>query len=156
VDAQERVPLRLTVLGIGSTDPALQVGFTDLEFGPQDPALFTFTPPPGATVEDRPHGDATRPPDGSALPTPTTPSDGSAPTVVGDGWDTVLVSSLPAGGTGLAEGGFDPSVLGTPVSGAWGSGTLISTAVAGAILTDDGRVAVGAVPEQVLAEALSR
>ena len=40
--------------------------------------------------------------------------------------------------------------------GSWGSGRLISTAVASAIVTDDGRVAAGAVPEQVLTEALAR
>ena len=55
VDAQERMPLRLTVLAQGSTTPALQVGFTDLTFGPQDPARFTFTPPAGATVKDAPN-----------------------------------------------------------------------------------------------------
>src|SRR6478609_1397310 len=54
VDAQERMPLRLTVLGQGSTSPALQVGFTDLTFGQQDPARFTFTPPAGAKVTDAP------------------------------------------------------------------------------------------------------
>uniref|UniRef100_UPI0015F0750A LolA family protein n=1 Tax=Pseudonocardia pini TaxID=2758030 RepID=UPI0015F0750A len=57
VDAEKRVPLRLTVLANGSADPAFQVGFTDLTFGPQDAALFTFTPPPGTTVEDAPQGE---------------------------------------------------------------------------------------------------
>ena len=31
VDAEKRMPLRLTVLATGSTEPALQVGFTELE-----------------------------------------------------------------------------------------------------------------------------
>ncbi|WP_300010286.1 outer membrane lipoprotein carrier protein LolA [Pseudonocardia sp.] len=143
VDAEQRIPLRLTVLANGSSDPALQVGFTELAFGPQDPSLFTFTPPPGATVESPPAGDA--------RPERERP-DGAASTVVGDGWDTVLVATAP---TGDAEG-MDLSTLGAPVSGPWGSGTLISTAVANAIVTDDGRVAAGAVPEQVLTEALTR
>jgi hypothetical protein len=55
---------------------------------------------------------------------------------------------------------LDPKALlerfGTPVSGAWGSGRLISTAVLSVIITEDGRVAAGAVPQQVLIEALSR
>lgn len=143
VDAEQRVPLRMTVLATGSSDPALQVGFTELEFGPQDPALFTFTPPPGATVVEP---DAGRP---EGLPERT----GTAPTVVGDGWDTVVLATVPATGEGE---GMDLRALGTPVSGPWGSGTLIGTAVANAIVTDDGRVAVGAVPEQVLTEALAR
>ena len=50
----------------------------------------------------------------------------------------------------------DLSTIGTPVTGSWGSGRLITTAVGSAIVTDDGRVAAGAVPEQVLTEALSR
>jgi ABC-2 type transport system ATP-binding protein len=70
VDAEKRVPLRLTVLANGSTDPALQIGFTDLDFGQQDPAMFTFTPPPGATVEPAPAPDAQQHarPEGSAGP----------------------------------------------------------------------------------------
>ncbi|MBA3906768.1 MAG: outer membrane lipoprotein carrier protein LolA, partial [Pseudonocardiales bacterium] len=57
---------------------------------------------------------------------------------------------------GQQNGGKDLAGLGTPVNGSWGKGRLISTAVANAIVTDDGRVAVGAVPEQVLSETLSR
>ncbi len=145
VDAEQRIPLRLTVLATGSSDPVLQVGFTELTFGAQDASLFTFTPPPGATVEE--------PPADGVRPEGDRPEGAVAPNVVGDGWDTVVVASIP---TGAEAGGMDLSALGTPVSGPWGSGTLISTAVANAILTDDGRVAAGAVPEQVLTEALSR
>jgi outer membrane lipoprotein-sorting protein len=169
VDAEMRVPLQLTVLANGSTEPALQLGFTDLRFGPQDAALFTFTPPPGATVEPAPEGTGphTRGPGGSD-DKPEGAPDGVQPTVVGDGWDTVAVISggdlggalgeRPGGGADGTESGpgIDLSALGTPVSGTWGSGTLISTAVASAIITDDGRVAAGAVPEQVLTEALAK
>jgi outer membrane lipoprotein-sorting protein len=144
VDAEKRVALRLTVLGTGSTDPALQMGFTDLTFGPQDPTLFTFTPPPGATVTDAP----ARPQGGTARPEPTT---------VGDGWDAVRIMRRAASTTDTAAPNApDLSTIGTPVSGTWGSGRLVTTAVGSAILTDDGRLAVGAVPEQVLTEALSR
>ncbi|HEY0811667.1 MAG TPA: outer membrane lipoprotein carrier protein LolA [Pseudonocardia sp.] len=139
VDAQQRVPLQLTVLAQGSANPALQIGYTDLTFGPQDASRFTFTPPQGATVTD-----AAAHPDASAKP--------DSSTTVGDGWDTVVVGKVPAQ--------QDPknklAGLGTPVNGSWGSGRLISTAVANAIVTDDGRIAMGAVPEQVLSETLSR
>lgn len=148
VDAEQRVPLRLTVLAQGSADPAFEVGFTELAFGAQDPALFTFTPPPGATVEEPP-----------ARPEGERPEfTGAEPQVVGEGWDTVVVATMPeeAGGEQADEARGQIAAFGTPVSGAWGSGTLISTAVGSAILTDDGRVAAGAVPEQVLTEALAR
>jgi outer membrane lipoprotein-sorting protein len=138
VDAEHRTPLRLTVLATGSAEPALQIGFTDIEFGPQDPELFRFTPPPGAKVEEakRPdgHGDA-------------------EPTTVGDGWDTVLVAAAPGPDDERPEGLAE---LGRPVTGPWGSGRLITSAVASVIVTDDGRIAFGAVPEQVLTEALAR
>jgi outer membrane lipoprotein-sorting protein len=147
VDAEKRMPLRLTVLAAGSTDPALQVGFTKLNFGAQDPALFTFTPPQGATVTDEPAKDAAQ-----ARPDSTT---------VGDGWDAVRIMRRPAAPTSTTPAPTTPdapdlSAIGSPVSGTWGSGRLVTSAVGSAIVTDDGRVAVGAVPEQVLTEALSR
>lgn len=145
VDSEKRIPLRLTVLATGSADPAFEVGFTDITFGPQDPALFTFTPPPGTTVKDAPQGGEDR----GGKPA------GAEPTVVGDGWDTVVIGKRPAQDQ-TPQGAPDLSQLGTPVSGSWGSGRLVTTAVASAILTDDGRVAAGAVPEQVLTEALSK
>jgi hypothetical protein len=145
VDAEKRMPLRLTVLATGSAEPALQIGFTDLAFGPQDPTLFTFTPPPGATVTDAPP----RPQNATAQPDTTT---------VGDGWDAVRIMRKPATAAPdtTAPNGPDLSTVGTPVNGTWGSGRLVTTAVGSAIITNDGRVAVGAVPEQVLTEALSR
>jgi outer membrane lipoprotein-sorting protein len=143
VDAEHRMPLRLTVLASGSPDPALQIGFTDIEFGPQDPELFRFVPPPGATVEDaqRPEGHG---------------SGDAEPTMVGDGWDTVLVTAAPGPDAERPEGVPDLAELGRPISGPWGSGRLITSAVASVIVTDDGRVAAGAVPAQVLTEALAR
>jgi outer membrane lipoprotein-sorting protein len=143
VDAEKRMPLRLTVLATGSTEPALQVGFGTLEFKDQDPTLFTFSPPEGATVTDAPARDAAARPDA---------------TTVGEGWDAVRIMRKPATATPdtTEPDAPDLGAIGTPVSGTWGSGRLVTTAVGSAILTDDGRVAAGAVPEQVLTEALAR
>jgi hypothetical protein len=44
--------------------------------------------------------------------------------------------------------------IGAPVSGEFGSGTHVQVAVGGVVLTDDGRIAAGAVPRQVLVDAL--
>ena len=150
VDAEKRMPLQLTVLAAGSPEPALQVGFTELTFRPQDAERFTFTPPPGATVTDAPARDAQQ-----ARPDATT---------VGDGWDTVRIMRRPADTTPETAAPADPgepaapdlSSIGSPVSGTWGTGRLITTAVGSAIITDDGRVAAGAVPEQVLTDALAQ
>ncbi|GAA4871235.1 LolA family protein [Actinomycetospora straminea] len=156
VDAETRQPLQLTVLAQGQGEPALRVGFSEITYGPQDPSLFTFTPPPGTTVRDAPARDGEQRPEGDR-PRST----------VGDGWDTVVIGQAPQPGDGRPrdgqdgqdqrpEGAPDLSALGQPVSGPWGSGRVITTAVATVIVTDDGRIAAGAVPQQVLTEALAR
>jgi outer membrane lipoprotein-sorting protein len=143
VDAEHRMPLRLTVSATGSADPALQIGFTEIGFGPQDPELFRFTPPPGARVEDARRPDGHRAEDAGA-------------TMVGDGWDTVFVAAAPGPDAERPEGLPELAELGRPINGPWGSGRLITSAVGTVIITDDGRIAAGAVPEQVLTEALAR
>lgn len=146
IDAQTHIPLQLTVLADNTDTPALQIGFSSLNLGPQDPSLFTFTVPAGATVDK-----------GNKLGQKSMEAASSVdPKVVGAGWDTVIVAQLPTdqgnGRSGLPLGLIQE--LGKPVSGTWGSGTLISTNVATALITSDGRVAAGFVPEQVLAQAL--
>ncbi|MGW0890587.1 LolA family protein [Saccharopolyspora sp. NPDC002578] len=169
VDAQTRSPLEVTVLTNGSDDPALRAGFSDLDLSPPDPAMFRFTPPDGAKVEEHPTGDR------SPADRPQHPA-GQHPTVVGDGWDTVVVTRLPQTAQSHGEQppgeqsgrpGFAPErggerttpqalaqQLGKPVNGPWGEGWLISTKVGSALVTADGRVAAGAVPEQVLTAAV--
>jgi len=161
VDSETRLPLRLDVLTNGSADPALQIAFSEVSFGPQDAAQFQFTPPKGAKVtESQPKLDDTTKNELDKAQ--------EAVKVVGDGWDTVvtgtipadLLSGKPASGTEAKQGkSVDPKALlsriGKPVNGTWGSGYAITTKVGTAILTDDGRFAAGAVPEQVLFEALA-
>lgn len=52
IDADTSLPLRLQVIPKGSVDPAIEAGFTSVDFGPIDPSLFTFTPPDGASVKE--------------------------------------------------------------------------------------------------------
>ncbi|MGH4014377.1 MAG: LolA family protein [Pseudonocardiaceae bacterium] len=161
VDSVSRVPLQLTVLADGSPDPALQIGFSDLDVGAQDPTLFEFTPPEGVSVQR--HEPSHAPPGHHAAP-PGSPGDhGSSRDMirtVGDGWDTVALGQLPTAGTDTDRTGADPlgmvRQLGRPASGPWGNGWVVQTAVGTVLVADDGRVAAGAVPQQVLAEALSR
>jgi outer membrane lipoprotein-sorting protein len=49
IDANHNIPLRVQVFGRDS-GLVYSVGFTSLTFGTPDPANFSFTPPPGATV----------------------------------------------------------------------------------------------------------
>ncbi|MCU1684275.1 MAG: hypothetical protein JWQ81_5014 [Amycolatopsis sp.] len=160
VDSETRLPLRLAVLTNGTTAPALQVSFSDVHFAAQPASEFQFTPPQGAKVtQEQPKAD----------PATLDKAQQAAQDVkiVGDGWDTVVVGKVPAD---LLSGGatagkakdaqqFDPMTLlnkfTKPVSGTWGTGHLITTKVGSAVLTDDGRFAAGAVPEQVLLDALA-
>ena len=161
VDSQTRMPLRVSVLSNGTSTPALEVAFTEIQFTQQPADLFTFTPPKGAKVEEK---------------TPTIDQQDKDLAeqakqdvkVVGDGWDTVVTGKIPADALNAAPkqqgerrgGTTDPQALldrfAKKVSGAWGSGHLVTTKVGSAVLTDDGRFAAGAVPEQVLYEALGQ
>jgi hypothetical protein len=148
------------VLSNGTSTPALEVAFSEIEFTQQPADLFTFTPPKGAKVQEK---------------TPTVDDKDKALAeqakddvkVVGDGWDTVVTGKIPADALNAApkqqQGDrqgrtTDPQALldrfAKKVSGPWGSGHLVTTKVGTAVLTDDGRFAAGAVPEQVLYEAL--
>lgn len=173
VDAEKRIPLRVTVLSNGTDAPALQVGFTQLNVGPQDANLFKFTPPAGATVEEKKV-------DGKALEGHKAPSQEEidkarkqveqAFKTVGEGWDTTIVGKLPEKALTEApkstEGRRGGNAAGNPlelvkqigkaVNGSWGSGWVIETKVGTALVTSDGRFAVGAVPQQVLTEAIGQ
>lgn len=147
VDADRRIPLQLSVLANGSPDPALQVGFSDLSLGAQDPALFHFTPPAGVTLKQPSHAPKGGP----------TAGEREEPSIhtQGDGWDTVVLGQLPAG-----QPGKDPLTMfqrvARPVIGPWGQGWVVQTAVGTVLVTADRRIAAGAVPQQVLDEALTR
>ena len=50
VDAEKGVPLQVQVFARGSSQPAIETGFTAVDFATPDASRFTFTPPQGATV----------------------------------------------------------------------------------------------------------
>ena len=77
------------------------------------------------------------------------------PKVVGSGWTTVAVASVPSGSlSGSATVRQVLKVL-PKVSGTWGSGRLLRGTLFSAVLTDDGRVAIGAVAPDRLYTALA-
>jgi outer membrane lipoprotein-sorting protein len=169
VDAETSVPLRVQVYSRQSPDPAFEVGFTSVDFGPVDPAVFAFEPPPGATVTDHAAAEMESR-DGDAKP-----ADAAKPTIVGTGWEQVVVATLPtptSGGDDAASGSDDAAsgsdgaasggdgalamLAALPVtSGPWGTGRVLSGTLFSVILTDDGRIAVGAVPQEALGAALA-
>ncbi|BCB88083.1 hypothetical protein Psuf_053960 [Phytohabitans suffuscus] len=155
IDATEHVPLRLEIYPKGSDQTAFQIAFTQIDFARPDEAQFRFNPPPGAAVEESTGvPEAAKPdrPEGA----PKTAEEAGV-TTVGEGWTTVVVAK---GGEDAAAGQQDEQakqVLGvlTPVSGAWGSGHLLSGRLFSALLTDDGAIYAGLVsPERLYEVAL--
>jgi outer membrane lipoprotein-sorting protein len=158
VDGSRDVPLRVQVFAKGAKTPAAQIGFTSVSFVKPAAANFTFTAPAGATVKTEQLGDG-----GSATKHTRKAGDAS---MIGQGWlavadlpssaltDATQVRHQPSSGSGLS--GDSGQVIGaliksaTPVSGSWGSGRLIKTSLVSMLITDNGRVLVGAVTPQVL------
>jgi outer membrane lipoprotein-sorting protein len=171
IDATEHVPLRVAVMARGSDDPAIEVSFTQVSFERPDATQFTFNPPPGATViEEIPDGEAHDPnkpgeakpdqpkPD-QAKPDDTAPGeDRSKMAVIGTGWTSVLVARLPDQASDKPDQGAPGDLAGMlaalpKVSGAWGSGSLLTSRLFSVLLTDDGRILVGAVGPERLYQA---
>jgi outer membrane lipoprotein-sorting protein len=148
VDAKTSVPLRVQVYPKNSSNgPAFQVGFTSVSFDVPGAAQFQFNPPPNAKVTE------------GSLPTGSAPSVGDrakarqAVTTVGSGWTTVAL--LP--GPTTTDGALSAFLNQLPrVSGSWGTGRLMTSALVSALVTDDGRLIVGMVPPELLYAAAGR
>ncbi len=162
VDGEQRVPLRVQVFSTRVSDPAFEVGFTSVDFTVPEARQFAFTPPPGTTVTE-----GKQPTAGEKAGAQATPgADAAAPRVVGTGWSSVVVAAMPtpsgdAGGAQSDAQGGDQlaqlqGVLSSlpTVSGSWGTGRLLNGTLFSVLLTDDGRVAIGAVEPQSLYAAL--
>ncbi|MCW2818452.1 MAG: Outer rane lipoproteinsorting protein [Marmoricola sp.] len=184
VDGATRVPLRVQVFARGASDPAFEVGFTS--FDPTAPAasVFAFNPPPGTKVTTKDPG-APGSSEKAQKPSTREGSKAGAkaeePVVSGTGWATVVVAKVPAqavagmlsgasrgatgdsGTSGQADeksgsaGGLAGVLSALPrASGDWGSGRVLQGTLFSAVLSDDGRVAVGAVSPETLYAALAR
>ncbi len=154
IDARTHLPLQVQAYARGATEPAFQVGFTRISYGTPSADHFAFTPPPGAKVAPA------RPDRRRAAPDrPEKPGDRTAdleePRVIGAGWAAVVVVEAPVAKgrpTGPADankprGDSLGAVLASlpKVSGSWGSGRLLTSALFTVLVTDDGRVLAGAV-----------
>jgi outer membrane lipoprotein-sorting protein len=162
VDAERHIPLRVQAYSTKRANPAFEVGFTSIDFGRPDARQFAFNPPPGTKVTEHP---VTAPDKGQGKEQgkdKVRPQ--GAPTVVGKGWAAVAVGSLPPGAlsSGSSASGqrgqgdqLQALLKNLPrVSGSWGSGRLMNGTLFSAVLTDDGRYAVGAVKPETLYAAL--
>jgi outer membrane lipoprotein-sorting protein len=154
IDAEQHIPLRVEVYAKGANNPAVRIAFQQISFTVPDAEQFAFNPPAGAKVTTAKPDELQKRADDA---TKAKPRDGVKPTVVGKGWTSVLVAKMPAGdsakntGPAQAKGLIDAL---PKVSGSWGSGHLLKSSLFSALITDDGRVFVGAVaPETLYAAA---
>lgn len=158
IDGKTHVPTRVQVFAKNVSKPAFEVGFTS--FDPTTPAgsVFRFNPPPGTKVTQS--GSAkeslTGPDTASGQdPSPAPNAATKDPKVTGTGWTSVVVATVPAGsssGSGTITGLLKALPV---VSGTWGSGHLLRGTLFSALLTDDGRLVIGAVAPDALYSALA-
>ena len=147
VDSDNGVPLRVRVIPSAGGSAAFDVHFTSVRFDKPGARTFDFTPPRGAkvtehraTAEDR--ADAERPDAARHA------ADGL--NVSGQGWTSVASLRLPTASAGADQGALSMvKGLGKPVAG----GSLISSRLVNALITDKGTVYLGAVSQQVLQDA---
>ena len=167
VDGKYGVPLRVQLFAKGASSPAFQVGYTDVQFVAPSAANFTFTPPSGVPVD---HVNLAGQAGKSSAAKPLATGVGS----YGHSWLTVvsfpqadLTSGFSGGGkpsdaysansqgVGVSPQELLSALLGSakPVSGSWGSGTLVTSSLVSMLVTN-GEVYVGAVQPSVLYAAV--
>ena len=145
VDAEQFVPLGLRVIADDGLD-AVTVAATSIDYGVPVASIFDFAPPAGVTVTEH-KGDASSP----SRPDAKT---GAKPRTFGSGWATVAVMDVPESDKPDEQAKVLLDSL-PVVSGAWGKGRLLGTSLVNAVITDDGRVAVGSVVPERLYQALA-
>ena len=161
VDSKTWIPLQVTVMPRTGKDPAVQLGFSSVSFDVPAASTFAFTPPKGVKVTEKtvpaaPDKKAT-PPATPKKSTPTKPerSGRDHPTVIGQGWDSVVMvrGQVPVAGNGP----LDQLLAKAPtVQGSWGSGKVLTTKMVSALITDDGRVFIGLVTPDALQAAAAK
>ncbi|MEP6598425.1 MAG: hypothetical protein ABJB98_03135 [Actinomycetota bacterium] len=141
IDGEKKIPMGVRIYARGDTaSPALDVSFTRISFSVPDNDNFAWTPPKGAIVN--------RENPSAARPTAPRPDVHAAVQTFGTGWTTILQTRI----TPNPKDENNTQVLGAlrAVSGTWGSGRLFESKLLTGLITDDGRVFVGAVDPQVL------
>ncbi|TDW71535.1 outer membrane lipoprotein-sorting protein [Curtobacterium sp. PhB25] len=150
VDQQTGLPLRATIQAAGQDDPAVQVGFTSLDYGAPAARLFDFTPPSNAKVTEKDLSDAEHGAHAKGDHARGAHA-GDEPTFTGEGWGTI--AELPAGTVDQSSLGDEASGLLGQLTKAVDGGRAVQTSLVSVYLTDDGRVLAGAVPVSSLVAA---
>lgn len=165
IDSKTSVPLQVAVTADGQTKPSLSAGFTKINFAVPDASVFAFNPPAGTKVTQ--HTVTAPSKSDKAQAKKQADKAASDTTMVGKGWTSVVIMKADkstfgkqpgkSGPTGRVDDGNSQLLQSLPrVSGSWGSGRLLSGTLFSAVITNDGRVAVGAVRPELLYSALQK
>ncbi|MEU8585627.1 DUF2092 domain-containing protein [Streptomyces sp. NPDC048664] len=172
VDAKTWTPLKFTLTPAAGGAAVVDAGFTEVSFAKPAASTFDFTPPKGTKVtqgDDQKAAERHMEPKGpgkdpSAKGTDLFGGAGAGAKAghrtIGEGWNSIVVldtgakGGMPSGAEadkGAAAGFLDS--LGDHVSGRFGKGTVYSTRLINALMTDDGKVYAGAVTKDALLKA---
>ncbi|MFJ3618846.1 outer membrane lipoprotein carrier protein LolA [Streptomyces iakyrus] len=176
VDAETGMPLKFTLTPAGGGSAVVDAGFTKVSFARPAASTFDFTPPKGAKVTeekdagkaaDKAWGETPRKAPGKPFDLGEAPKGGKdsgkgsagpdGMRTIGEGWTAIATfdtggEGVPSGKAGGEFGGFIDS-LGDKVHGKFGSGTVFSTRLVNALVTDDGKVYAGLVTKDALVKA---
>ncbi|GAA2614216.1 outer membrane lipoprotein carrier protein LolA [Dactylosporangium fulvum] len=148
IDAQEKLPLRVQVLARGQANPAFEVAFTQVSFTRPDDGQFAFNPPAGVKIEEQ---DSAKDPKAAEQQHPEVTGKEPKSTVVGTGWTSVFVMrSSDGNGADPADAQKAQDVINQLPQG--NGGRTFNSKLFSVLITDDGRVLVGAVTPERLSQ----
>lgn len=153
VDGETYVPLRVQV--IAGDRSAFDVAYSSVNFSRPDDSQFTFTAPPGTKVTEVPSRSEQPQAKTGELPSREAGSDADEPKVYGEGWSSVVVAKMGDTAQDQSNDQLDAVLKSLPRTPDQKGRVLNGTAFA-AVITDDGRVAVGAVEPELLYDALAK
>lgn len=182
VDSKTGTPLKFTLTPASGGAAVVDAGFVDVDFAKPAASTFDFTPPKGTKVTEEGAGKAEAEAEedsgkgfgkefdedlkgdlkGLEGHEGTVDGlEGDGVKVIGEGWNSIATfdsgaeGGMPSAGSSPdagAFGGFLDS-FGDKVSGDFGSGTVFKTRLINALMTDDGKLYVGAVTKDALVKA---
>ncbi|MGP4044821.1 LolA family protein [Streptomyces sp. 2A115] len=158
VDAKTGLPLKFTLTPASGGAAVVDAGFTKVDFSQPAASTFEFSPPKGTKVTEgdeltaQDKGEA-RPKGGEDLG-----KELEGLNVIGEGWSSIAQfdtggEGMPSEDSGAGDAGRFLDSLGDQVTGKFGSGTVFSTRLVNALITDDGKVYAGAVTKDALVKA---
>lgn len=156
VDAENGVPLKFTLQPSGGGKAAVDAAFTSVDFKKPAASSFAFTPPKGAKVTEADEAEGHGKAEAEKAKGDLSAFEGM--NVIGKGWNTIAEIKAPGGAALPSKDSADVpaearqflDALGDKVTGKFGSGTVFKTRLVNALMTDDGRVYVGAVTKDAL------